>query len=219
MKIIAIIQSRMSSKRYPGKMLAPFLGKPLFFNVISQIRLSKLDPLIILATSNDITDDPLVEYAKFLNIDVVRGPLDDVMSRFIMTLDTYESEAFFRVCGDSPLVPSFLFDRASYLYGSLNYDIITNIFPRTFPEGMSIELINSNVFKRYEKIINNKADREHITQYFYNQKNKFKILNIECKKLIDRDLKLSLDTPEDLNRIEKWEKNRVKDLEILFPIN
>ena len=218
MKIIAIIQSRMSSNRYPGKMLAPFLGKPLLLNVINRIKSSKINPLIVLATSNDLTDDPLALYAKRLGINVVRGPLNDVMGRFILTLQKFESNAFFRVCGDSPLLLPFLFDKAASIYKKDQCDLVTNVFPKTFPKGMSVELIKTNKFIEAEKKIKLKQDREHITKYFYKKTNEFRIHNIQCKSLLDPRLMLSIDKPNDLFIVEKWEKERKKKYEKLFTI-
>ena len=116
MSIIAIIQSRMTSERYPGKMLAPFLGKPVIAHVVDKIRISKVNPKIILATSENHTDDPLVLYAKYLGIEVVRGSHNDVFGRFISALKKYKCDAFFRVCGDSPLLLPSLFDKAVSIF-------------------------------------------------------------------------------------------------------
>ena len=65
----------------------------------------------------------------------------------------------------------------------------------------------------------NTIDREHITRYFYNKHENFKIHNIKCTKFLNTNLNLSLDFPEDLKKLEKWEQNRNEDYEKLFPIN
>ena len=216
MSLIAIIQSRMASSRYPGKVLAPFLGKPVLAHIVKRIKASKINPKIILATSEDCTDDPLATYAKFLNIEVVRGSQDDVFRRFILTLNNFKSEAFFRVCGDSPLLLPFLFDKAANIFNKYECDLVTNIFPRTFPIGMSIELIKTQTFVEIDKKIKNKNDREHITQFFYRKEKEFKIHNIKCIKPSDQNLKLALDFPDDLKKLEEWEQNRNKNYEDLF---
>ena len=216
MSLIAIIQSRMASSRYPGKVLAPFLGKPVLAHIVKRIKASKINPKIILATSEDCTDDPLATYAKFLNIEVVRGSQDDVFRRFILTLNNFKSEAFFRVCGDSPLLLPFLFDKAANIFNKYECDLVTNIFPRTFPIGMSIELIKTQTFVEIDKKIKNKNDREHITQFFYRKEKEFKIHNIKCIKPSDQKLKLALDFPDDLKKLEEWEQNRNKNYEDLF---
>lgn len=219
MLIIAIIQSRMTSKRYPGKMLAPFLGKPVLAHVVEKIQKSKINPKIVLATSKNTTDDPLVLYAKNLGIDVVRGSQNDVFERYILTLKKFKCDAFFRVCGDSPLLFPLLFDKAAYIYKNSKYDLITNVFPRTFPIGMSVELINTRTFIKMDKKIKSKNDREHISQYFYRNGKKFKIYNIECGRSSDRNLKLALDVPNDLKKLEEWDLKRNKNYKDIFPVN
>jgi len=219
MSLIAIIQSRMTSERYPGKMLAPFLGKPVLAHVVERIQISKINPKIILATSENYTDDPLALYAKHLGIEVVRGSHENVLSRFILTLNKFKCDAFFRVCGDSPLLLPLLFDKAASIYSQSEYDLVTNVFPRTFPVGMSVELIKTRTFIEVEKKIINKKDREHITQYFYGKEKEFKIYNIKCDKVFDPNLKLAVDKPDDLKRLEEWDQNKNEDYEEIFPIN
>ncbi len=218
MSIVAIIQSRMTSARYPGKMLAPFLGKPVLANVVDRIKSSKISPKIILATSKNYTDEPLVLYAKHLGLDVVCGSHEDVYNRFILTLKKFKCEAFFRVCGDSPLLLPFLFDKAVSIYNQSEYDLITNVFPKTFPSGMSVELIKTKTFIEMEKKITGKNDREHITQFFYRKSKEYKIYNIRCKYPLDTNLHLALDEPNDLIKLEEWDQSRNKDYENLFPV-
>ena len=208
----------MASKRFPGKVLSPLLGKPTLLHVVDRIILSKFNLKIILATSDNDTDDPLAEYAKYIGIEVVRGPLNDVINRFVVTLNKYKSEAFFRVCGDSPFLSPLLFDRAINLYNQGNYDLVTNLLPRSFPPGMSIELIKTKTFMETENKINKSEDREHVTKYFYENNKVFKIYNIKCKKIIDTNFKLTIDTLEDSEKLEVWEKNRKENQEDLFPI-
>lgn len=208
----------MTSQRYPGKMLAPFLGKPVLAHVVDRIKISKVNPKIILATSENYTDDPLALYAKYLGIEVVRGSHNDVFSRFVLTLNKFKCDAFFRVCGDSPLLLPSLFDKAVSIFGQADYDLVTNVFLRTFPDGMSIELIKTRTFIETEKKIKNKKDQEHITQYFYSKNKEFKIHNIKCGKPFDPNLKLTLDKLEDLKKLEEWDQNRKEEYEKIFPI-
>ena len=219
MNLVAIIQCRMTSQRYPGKMLAPFLGKTVLDHVIERIKKSKIKPKIILATSKDNEDNPLAIYGKHLGLKVVRGSRNDVTSRFVKTLKQIKCEAFFRVCGDSPLLLPFLFDEAANIYKNNNLDLVTNILPRTFPAGMSIELINAKTFMKTEKLITGKKYREHITKYFYKKNKNFKISNILCNNILVKNLKLALDNPDDLKKLENWDLKRKKDYEKIFPIS
>lgn len=218
MKLIIIIQSRMTSQRYPGKMLAPFLGKPVLAHVVQRLKKTLINPLIVLATSKEIADDPLAIYGQHLGLKVVRGSRNDVMKRFVLSLNKYECDAFFRVCGDSPLLLSFLFDKAVSIYKSSSYDIVTNVHPRTFPIGMSVELVKTKTFIEAEKKIIDNKDREHITKYFYNHPNNFKIYNIESLKNINSNLKLAVDEPKDIQKLEQWYLENGTNYEDMFSV-
>ena len=213
-----IIQCRMTSKRFPGKVLATFLNRPLLDHVVQQIKKSKIFSSIILATSTDNTDNPLASYAKELDLKVVRGSLDNVVERYALALDSYSCDAFFRVCGDSPLLLPSLFNYAVSIYRDKRYDVITNIFPRTFPVGMSVELIKTQAFLKMKKNILSQEEKEHLSKYFYNNFSNFKIHNIECNSPIDQNLKLAVDEYNDLEKIELWLSDKKDKFENLFPI-
>tara|TARA_B100000925_G_C21998690_1_gene470200 strand:- start:1753 stop:2391 length:639 start_codon:yes stop_codon:yes gene_type:complete len=208
----------MTSKRFPGKVLATFLNRPLLDHVVQQIKKSKIFSSIILATSTDNTDNPLASYAKELDLKVVRGSLDNVVERYALALDSYNCDAFFRVCGDSPLLLPSLFDYAVSIYRDKRYDVITNIFPRTFPVGMSVELIKTEAFLKLKKNILSQEEKEHLSKYFYNNFSNFKIFNIECNSPIDQNLKLAVDKYDDLEKIESWLSDKKDKFENLFPI-
>ena len=219
MFIKAIIQCRMSSHRFPGKVLAPFLGKPILAHIVDCIKRTKINPSIILATSDEKTDDPLATYGKYLGIEVVRGPRDDVLERFAKTLKKHKCDAFFRICGDSPLLIPLLFNQAMSIYKNGSYDLVTNVFPRTFPVGMSVELIKTKRFLETKKKIVKKIDREHLTRYFYQNFKDFQIYNMKCDKSINLNYKLAVDEIKDLKRLESWFLSKGDQYENLFPMN
>jgi len=216
--VIAIIQARMTSTRYPGKMLAPFLGKPLLAHVVKRLRASYASPPVILATSDEAADDPLALYGQSLGIPVVRGPRDDVVGRFVLALQAHPCEAFFRVCGDSPLLLPHLFNAAVSLYQNGMIDVVTNIFPRTFPVGMSVELVRSATFLAAAEGIVDANDREHVTRFFYNNPEQFKICNIQCDGPYDPDLKLAVDELGDMQRLTAWLADAGNEYWRLFPV-
>ena len=216
--IKSIIQCRMSSNRFPGKVLAPFLGKPILSHIVDRVREANFSSSILLATSDDKTDDPLEIYAKSLGIAVIRGSRDDVVGRFVLALKKHKCKAFFRICGDSPLVFPPLFKHAISIYKRGTYDLISNVFPRTFPQGMSVELINTKFFLENEKKIFTKNDREHVTKYFYKNAKKFRIHNIKSKRLIKPNLKLAIDKVQDIKKVESWYLKIGEEYKKLFPI-
>lgn len=213
-----IIQCRMSSKRFPGKVLATFLKKPLLDHVVQQIKKTHIQSTIVLATSTDNSDNPLVSHAKELGLKIVRGSLNNVVERYALALDRYSCDAFFRVCGDSPLLLPHLFNQAALIYKNKPYDIVTNLFPRTFPAGMSVELIQTKTFLEIRKNIIDDSEKEHLSKHFYNNFDKFKIHNIECNLTGYQNLQLAIDEYGDLERIESWLLGKKDKIENLFPI-
>ena len=82
------------------------------------------------------------------------------------------------------------------------YDIITNVYPRSFPKGQSVEIIRSKIFIENFKEFKNKINLEHVTSFFYNLKNNLTIKNVKSKKDYSK-YSLALDTKEDLVKIQK----------------
>jgi spore coat polysaccharide biosynthesis protein SpsF len=210
MDIKIFIQARMSSSRFPGKVLAPVNGKPMVSRVIDCVQHEFDTDSIIVATSNEISDDPLALYVNSLGIKVFRGSLENVFSRFQACLQENPCDYFFRISADSPLLNSKIMKiMTSYVDESL--DLITNVQKRTFPHGHSVELLNA---KSFSKIDTNKLsadDCEHVTKFFYANANEFRILNLENLDAEYAKLNFVVDTFEDLRRVEEMEENILYD--------
>ena len=143
--MLCIIQARHSSKRLPGKVLKKILGLTILERVINQVRKSKKIKKIIVATSDHITDKKIIKLCQKNNIDCIFGSLNNVFKRFHLVLKSKQYKSFVRVSADSPLIDPSLIDKAVSLYNKNRYDIVTNVFPRTFPKGFSVEVINSKL--------------------------------------------------------------------------
>ena len=197
-----IIQARSSSKRLKNKVLLPIYGKPLISHVLDKIRRSKKKIKIVVSTSREKSDDSLVKYLKLNDINFFRGSLKNVALRLYNTARKYRSNYFVRISGDSPLFDFRILDKAMTLKKkNKKFDLITNVFPRTFPRGQSVEIIRTSIIKKNIKNFNDK-NREHVTSYFYENSKNFKIKNF-INKNKNNSLKLSIDTIVDLNTIKK----------------
>ena len=200
MEIRAFIQARMSSKRFPGKVLAPLSGRPIIAHVIDHVSKVVSADGIVVATSTDQSDDPLACYVRHLGFQVFRGPLENVFRRFHLCLREYPCRWFFRVCADSPALDIRLLRQALAMCVEPRVDLITNVFPRTFPKGRSVELINAESF--YTLGLDremNREEKEHVTKVFYDHPSEFMILNFESgdPSLINKSF--AVDRPEDLD--------------------
>lgn len=159
---------------------------------------------IIVATSNDASDDPLETYCHEHGIACYRGSLRHVAERCCTAAQTQWFDAFFRVCADSPLLDVGLFAQALALTTESGeaWDIITNVAPRSFPPGQSVELIRTTSLARILPELNRPDDREHVTRFFYKHPERFAIRNF-CATRSYGQLRFTVDNPADLHRTEK----------------
>jgi len=202
--IRVFIQARMSSSRFPGKVLAPLKGKPVIKHLLDRV-MQEIDPAqVVVLTSTKSSDDPLVSYLESENCSVFRGDLQNTLLRFQQALDKFPCESFIRLCADSPLFDARLIPLAKLtLSQSHKADLVTNVFPRTFPKGQSIELVNTETFLKLNTSSLSENECEHVTTHFYNHADRFTIINIEKDtSMILPELHSVVDTLSDLHAIE-----------------
>ena len=201
-KVAAIIFARMASSRLPGKALRHIAGEPLIKRVINRVSKVKKLSSVVVATSNCKTDDRLVEYIRSLGIDVFRGATHDVLNRAVSCASYLGVDKFIRVNGDSPFIDPELLEKGIEMWRDPNLDLISNVFPRTYPVGTSVEIIKTDSLKKILGLTADTCDREHVTRFFYKNPEKFKILNFESGRSDLRKVRLAVDTEEDLERID-----------------
>jgi spore coat polysaccharide biosynthesis protein SpsF len=196
-----VVQARMSSVRYPGKVLYRVNGKPMLEYLLESLYKCESINRVVVATSNKNSDDPVEELCRHMGVDYYRGSLDNVAQRFLEAIKVYKFDAFVRLSGDSPLLDYRLVDKAVRIFQSGHFDLVTNTLKRTFPRGQSVEVLDSTVFKKtYSKMLA-PDEREHVTRYFYMHNEEFAIYNFESEKAYG-NLELSVNTPEDMTRFK-----------------
>ena len=172
------IQARTSSKRLPGKVLKPILGKPMLEHQLIRISKCKKVDNIVLLTSVDKSDDPLVVLADQLSIPIFRGSLDDVLSRFSKALLKFPCDHIVRITGDCPLHDWRIIDSVVTAHLETNSDYTTNCLPPSYPDGLDVEVIKSGCLLDAEIRAGNELDREHVTSFIYSNPNLYKIKNV-----------------------------------------
>jgi spore coat polysaccharide biosynthesis protein SpsF (cytidylyltransferase family) len=200
--IAVVVQARMASERLPGKVLAPVAGRPLLGYLLERLALARGPDCTIVATSDEPEDDPLARFASETGVSVHRGPLADVAGRLAAVAERYEVDALVRVSGDSPLLDPALVDRALELYAEGDWELVTNVFPRSFPVGQSVEVLPRATLERVLATTTEPEDREHVTRWLYANADRFRIHNFRHER--DKSgVRLAVDTAEDLQRIER----------------
>lgn len=202
-QVVAFIQARMSSERFPGKVLADLNGRPVIDHVIARVARVVPRESIVVATSSDSSDDILARHLEQTGVNVYRGPLENVFERFRQCLVEYPCDWFVRVSADSPMLDSGLIAKILPYCARDDLDLVTNVFPRTFPKGQSVELISAAAFAKINSDRFSDEDREHVTKIYYRCPQDFRILNVESSNPDLARMNFSVDTPEDLERIKK----------------
>ena len=205
---LVVIQARMSSKRLPGKVLKFLDKRPILGHVADRCSLSVGKEKILIATSNAADDIPIVEFAKSQGFAYHCGPLEDVYSRLVGAISTNNVDHFVRVCADSPFLDSTLIDAALRYSHAFDVDLVTNVFPRTYPKGQSVEVIRKSAFLDPDYKTLNGFCEEHVTQGFYQHCDKYDILNFTRPEIHEKDsLSWAVDTADEFNAMIDWLHN------------
>jgi spore coat polysaccharide biosynthesis protein SpsF len=192
----AILQARMSSSRLPGKVLRPVLGEPMIGRQIERLKRSERLTGLTIATSTDASDDVIEAYANQIGVACHRGPLDDVLGRFIGALEAAGNpKTFVRLTADCPLADWRLVDACIAAHEAAGADYTHNSPDWTFPKGLDVEVCETAALRRADAEGRSAYDREHVTPYIYGHPELFRI------EAVTRDPPLryrwTVDTPED----------------------
>ncbi len=198
MKTAVVIFSRLDSRRLPGKALRPVNGRPLLGHVIDRCRAAKEADTLIVATSDRPTDDGIADFAAETGVALFRGSAHDVLGRAVDCMRANDLDAMVRICGDSPFLDPALIDSFIRRHKAETPDVTCNLLPRTFPPGMSFEVLSRDAMERTGTAATSPHDREHVTTYIYGHASEYRIVNIESGIDDHWATPLTVDTIDDL---------------------
>jgi spore coat polysaccharide biosynthesis protein SpsF (cytidylyltransferase family) len=212
---LAILQARMSSTRLPNKVLKEVNGVPLLKYECERILQSqKIDKLII-ATSTDKSDDTIENFVKENGIDIFRGSLDDVLSRYYKCAKEFKEANgidnlnIIRVTGDCPIIDPQVIDELIEYFEENDCDYASNTLVPTYPDGMDIEICTFEALEIAYNEASFKSDREHVTLFIKNEK-RFKKLNYTSKYDFSH-LRMTVDEENDFELIKTILENLYKN--------
>ncbi len=203
--IIAIIQARMNSSRLPGKVMMEFCGIPNILHVYNRVKASKKVDKVIIATSTNSADDRIAEYCNEKNIICFRGSEDDVLDRYYKAVDPYKlshKDGIVRITADCPLMDPAVIDQVVNAFIENQSDFASNVHPPTFPDGLDVEIMTYRLLEEMWWNAHLHSEREHITQYLYNNLDKYSIVNVENEDDLS-SYRWTLDESEDYSFINK----------------
>lgn len=200
-RVNVVIQARLSSTRLPGKVLRPLGGKTVLSWVIRAASQARGVDSVILATSDSADDDAVADEARRCGAAVVRGPLDDVLARYILAVQRHPCDAVVRLTADCPLHDPALISQVVGMWrGDPALDYVSNVVVRGFPRGFDTELVRRDVLEEQDRTATG-AHREHVTSNIYTRPDVYRCGGV-VPAVDNSDLRVTLDTTEDARLLE-----------------
>ena len=192
-----IIQARMGSSRLPGKVMMELKpSKPILHYVIKQHQFCNEIDKIIVATTDLKSDDVIENYVRELGVECFRGNSRNVLDRFYQCAKKYSLSTIVRITADNPFNDPTIVDSVIKKFKSNDFDYITNSKPRTFPQGISVEVLSFKALEIAWKNAKLPSEKEHVTPYIFNHSQDFKILNFPSKNNLS-NLRWTVDRKND----------------------
>jgi spore coat polysaccharide biosynthesis protein SpsF (cytidylyltransferase family) len=194
---LAVVQARMTSTRLPGKVLATIHGESLLALMLGRLAGARSLVAIVVATSDRPEDDSIEVAATGLGVRVHRGPLEDVLGRFVGATRGYDG-AVVRLTADCPFVDAELVDEiVDRLARCPEVRYVHNVWPRTYPDGLDVEALAPGVIEEVDIAATCMADREHVTTFLRRHPDRWAQVALEHDPVLG-DVDWSVDTAEDL---------------------
>jgi spore coat polysaccharide biosynthesis protein SpsF len=195
-----VIQARTGSARLPGKVLADLCGRPLLAHVVDRARRGRSVDAVVVATTTEPGDDAVVDLCGDLGVVVVRGSVDDVLTRYVEVQRTYPADVVVRVTADCPLLDWRLLDRVVGALRRSGADYASNVVPQTYPDGYDVEAFTATCLDRLDGLARRPYEREHVTANIREHPDQYVIARVTCRRDLSW-MRLTVDVPSDLERI------------------
>lgn len=202
MTILAVLQARLSSSRLPGKVLKPILGEPMLFRQIERIRRTKLIDRLIIASSDDKSDDPLVSLLQERHVECFRGSLDDVLDRFYKAALPYMPEHVVRLTGDCPLADPEVIDAVIRMHLENGYDYSSNALEPTYPDGLDVEVVRFSCLKEAWQEAVLVSQREHVMPFINSRPERYRLGSLRSPVDMS-DLRWTVDEQADFDLVSR----------------
>lgn len=165
MSVAAIIQARMGSTRLPNKVMKPITGIPMIELLLSRLSRSGEVDQIIVATSEDARNQPLVEHVRKLGYTCIQGAENDVLGRYLQAASQTQADTLVRITADCPLIDPELVDECIRTFRLQGVDYLSNGAAPAYPDGLDIEVFKRSALEQAGQETSDPYDREHVTPY------------------------------------------------------
>jgi spore coat polysaccharide biosynthesis protein SpsF len=196
----------MSSKRLPGKVMLPILGKPLLIRMLERVQAAKFIGQLVVATSTNPDDDEIEKLCTNENIICYRGHLTDLLDRHYQVAKLYNADAIVKIPSDCPLIDPSVIDRViDHYVKSDKFDLVSNLHPASYPDGNDVEILSFAALECAWKDAVKDYEREHTTPFIWEHDEHFAIGNVIWETGLDYSSshRWTIDFPEDYEFIRK----------------
>lgn len=201
-KTVAFIQARMSSSRFPGKVLEPLDGVPMIVFMARRAQRARTLDQVVVVTSTDPSDDALVAAIEHAALPLFRGSLDNVLDRFAVAAERFEADEVVRLTGDCPLIEAATIDAVVSARRHHGADYASNIDPPTYPDGLDVEAFSRAALARSQREARLPSQREHVTPWMRDEAAALRRVNV--RNVADcSHLRLTVDYADDLEVVRR----------------
>lgn len=199
MKRVIIVQARMTSTRLPGKVLMDLAGRPMLSQQIRRLKDCREMDEIVVATTTNSTDDPVVALAEADGVRWFRGSEHDVLSRYVGAAHEAKAEIVVRITADCPLIDPEQSDAvvSGLTEAASEYDYASNCLTRTLPKGLDTEAFFLDTLDRVNRMATSPAAREHVTWFIHTERPDLFALRSITSEDDNSDLRWTVDTLAD----------------------
>jgi spore coat polysaccharide biosynthesis protein SpsF len=201
-KIVASVEARMTSSRLPGKVLMEAVdGMSMLEFMIKRIIQSSITDIVV-ATTVNVQDDPIVALCEKLSIPYFRGSEDDVLKRVLDAHEFMGTDIIVELTGDCPLIDPNIIDKIVAVYLDNDYDYVSNAHVRSYPDGLDVQVFSKKLLAQVEASTMEQYDRENVSSYIY-RSGKFRLSGVVAEgELYWPDLRITLDDTGDYHLIK-----------------
>jgi len=177
-RVVATIEARMGSSRLPGKVLMDALGEPMLMHLVRRLRAVPSVDNVVIATTTNSGDAPIVDFAAANGIACFRGSEDDVLARVIAAGESDGAEVLVEITGDCPVIDPDLVEQTIRMYFHHKVDYASNSIVRGYPDGMDTQVISMAALKSSAALTSNPLDREHVSRYLWQRPDRYRIVHL-----------------------------------------
>lgn len=194
----------MSSTRLPGKVLMPLASAPMILRQIERVRRARRIDSLVIATSDDSSDDILAETIEGAGVPVFRGSLDDVLDRYACALEAHgPADHVVRLTGDCPLADWTVIDAVIERHLQTGADYTANTWGRrTFPKGLDADVVKAEVLMQAAAEARDPYEREHVLPFIYRRPERYRLEGLN-QAAEEGEVRWTVDLPTDYAFMEE----------------